>query len=70
MTEQQINNAKQRAQDVVDGLKTAKTYNAHDALKLATTLQQRNKQLAALQAENEELKRKNDASDLFGGIFK
>lgn len=73
MTAQDIQNAKQRAEDVVNGFSTVKTRNAHDALKLANTLILREKQIKRLQNELQkhiDAEKCKDITDLFGGIFK
>ncbi len=76
LNEQQIEEAKKRAEEVVNGFTTIKMQQARDALSLAETLQLRNKQLANLV---EEIKKRSAArsaaggfggsDDIFGDIF-
>lgn len=73
LNEQQIEEAKDRADQVVNGFATVKMQQARDALSLAETLQLRNKQLANLL---EEIKKRAAArsnaggiDDIFGDIF-
>lgn len=76
LNEQQIEEAKKRAEEVVNGFTTIKMQQARDALSLAETLQLRNKQLANLV---EEIKKRSaarsaasgfgGADDIFGDIF-
>lgn len=66
LNEQQITEAKERAEQVVNGFATIRMQQARDALSLAETLQLRNKQLAALM---EKLEKRNSGKDGFGDIF-
>lgn len=72
LNEKQIAEAKERAEQVVNGFTTIKMQQARDALSLAETLQLRNKQLANL---IEELKKRGSGKgtggfdDIFGDVF-
>lgn len=65
LNEQQIEEAKKRAEEVVNGFTTIKMQQARDALSLAETLQLRNKQLANLV---EEIKKRSAARSAAGGF--
>ena len=75
LNEQQIEEAKKRAEEVVNGFTTIKMQQELDAISLAETIQLRNKQLANLV---EEIKKRSTArsaaggfggDDIFGDIF-
>ena len=53
LNEQQVADAKERAEKVVNGFNVIRAQQARDAVNLAETLQLRNKQLAALMKELE-----------------
>ena len=65
LNEEQIAQAKERAEQVVNGFTKVRDQQARDAVNLAETLQLRNKQIAALMAELEKRGVFNKAS--FGG---
>jgi hypothetical protein len=67
LNEQQIAEAKERAEQVVNGFAVIRAQQARDALNLAETLELRNKQLIALKAELD--KRGNGFGDIFGDVF-
>lgn len=63
LNEQQIEEAKKRAEEVVNGFTTIKMQRSRDALSLAETIQLRNKQLANLV---EEIKKRSTARSAAG----
>lgn len=72
MTHEEIAAARDRAQQTVDGFTTPKQQHARDALKLAQTLQHRDKQLEALSkrlSKSDPLKTPSWLGDIFGPNF-
>ena len=68
MTPDQITAAKTRAQEVVNGFKAPRVQQARDAVRLAETLQLRNRQIARLREEMR-YSSPNNIPDFLKGIF-
>lgn len=69
LNEQQVEEAKKRAEEVVNGFTTIKMQQARDAVSLAETLQLRNKQLAKLMEELKKRPNSGGFDDIFGDVF-